>query len=339
MADFSKERLYFFDNAKFLLVALVVIGHIIEPLREVSPFLRAVYIVIYLFHMPCFVMISGYFAHKRRKSFELLKFILLYTLFQIIFALGSKTEFIFFHPLWILWYLFAWIIWNLSLKFIPQKHKTWVVLGSFLFGILIGYSTNVSYFLSLSRIISFYPFFLLGYYSKSWWLWREKRKYQTIILRSSAIILLSTFFLIIYLTFGNIDPYKFIYYSYPYVETESPLALAWVFRVSSYVASIITGFAFFLLVPQKKQFFTKYGQNTLQVYLLHACVLYPLYTLDVYEKIISPWSKIALLIGGGLVTIFLGSKAITYLFQKIELILDPKRQLVRYFKKYFFPDF
>lgn len=338
MSENFRERVYFFDNAKFLLVMLVVIGHIIEPLREFSPFFRAVYIVIYLFHMPCFVMLSGYFAHKRKKSFELLKFIILYGIFQLIFALGSKTEFLFFHPLWILWYLFAWIVWNLSLRFIPNKHKTVVVLGSFLVGIIIGYVSNVSYYFSLSRIISFYPFFLLGYYSDQWWLWKEKRKYQTIILRCSALILFCAFFLIIYLTFSNIDPYKFIYYSYPYIETESPLSIAWVFRLSSYVASIITGFAFFLLVPQRKLFFTSFGKNTLQVYLLHACVLYPLYVLEIYDKINTPIDKIVLLVLGFLTTIFLCSKWVSYCFQKIETIIDPKRQLSKYIEKHF-PDF
>jgi len=334
----NQERVDFFDNAKFLLISLVVLGHLIEPFRDNSPFFRSIYIVIYLFHMPCFIMLSGYFAKKREKSFELIKFLLLYILFQIIFTFAAKVKLELLHPLWILWYLFAWIIWNLSLKFIPEKRKVLIVISAFIIGLVVGYHPDISYYLSLSRIISLYPFFLLGYYSDTWWIWKKKRTYQTLILKMSGIILLSSFFLIVYLTFTNIDPYKFIYYSYPYNDTESPLSIAWLFRLASYGASTITGFAFFLLVPQKKMFFTRYGRNTLQVYLLHACVLYPLYGIDLIHKINTPFDKLLLLIVGFIMIIFLCSPIISFLYRKIEYLVDPKKQIYNYLNKKF-PNF
>ena len=47
------------DNARFVLIALVVIGHGMGQLRDHSPLLKAAYYFIYLFHIPAFVYLSG----------------------------------------------------------------------------------------------------------------------------------------------------------------------------------------------------------------------------------------------------------------------------------------
>lgn len=331
----KEARSYFFDNAKFLLIILVVIGHIIEPLRETSLFFKSLYITIYLFHMPCFVLLSGYFARQRKKNFELVKFLKLYIFFQIIFVFVSKTYVSLLHPLWLLWYLFSWIAWNLSIPLLSDKKKIYIVIVAFLVGLAIGYLSEVSYYLSLSRMIVFYPFFLLGYYSDRWWLWKKKKKYQTIILRIASVLMLSAFFVTIYLTFGNIDPYKVLYFSFPYSESPTPFGFAWAFRLFAYLSSCITGLAFFLLVPQRKTFFTDYGKKTLQVYLLHACLLYPLYKFDIFDRISNNWDKIWLLTYSVLMTIFLSSKYVSYIYDLIEWTIDLKNQALKFIKKHF----
>jgi len=57
----AKVRDPFFDNAKFLAIVLVVAGHAIESLRDV-PIARSVYLFVYMFHMPAFIIIAGYFS-------------------------------------------------------------------------------------------------------------------------------------------------------------------------------------------------------------------------------------------------------------------------------------
>lgn len=58
-----KERDYFFDNSKFYLIALVFIGHIINTCRS-NDIAKWLYDFIYVFHMPAFIFISGYFSIK-----------------------------------------------------------------------------------------------------------------------------------------------------------------------------------------------------------------------------------------------------------------------------------
>ncbi|WP_368917457.1 acyltransferase family protein, partial [Staphylococcus haemolyticus] len=56
------KRDYFFDNARAILIFLVVFGHMIQPYTSESKYLSALYLLIYSFHMPSFLFISGYFA-------------------------------------------------------------------------------------------------------------------------------------------------------------------------------------------------------------------------------------------------------------------------------------
>ncbi len=51
----NKERDYFFDNLKAVLIFLVVLGHFLLPIRGDNP-LVVVKRLIYVFHMPLFVL-------------------------------------------------------------------------------------------------------------------------------------------------------------------------------------------------------------------------------------------------------------------------------------------
>ena len=63
----TKERDYFFDNVKAVLMFLVVLGHLLLPIHGES-FLVVVKRLIYVFHMPMFVFVSGYFAKTFYKN-------------------------------------------------------------------------------------------------------------------------------------------------------------------------------------------------------------------------------------------------------------------------------
>ena len=55
-------RDYLFDNLKVLLIFLVVFGHLLEKYIDKDLFLRSIYIFIFMFHMPLFIYVSGYFS-------------------------------------------------------------------------------------------------------------------------------------------------------------------------------------------------------------------------------------------------------------------------------------
>lgn len=168
----KNERLYGFDNLKFLLIFLVVLGHFLEfcvPFRG-SELLRR---LIYCFHMPAFLFLTGYFAKFRPKKI-VFAFGITYLLFQVLyrlfdyFVLGGETLILqFSFPDWLLWYLFTVMLYYLLIPLIDVK-KLWqkivIVVLCVAAALLAGEDPYLGYGLSASRTAAFLPFFVLGFY-------------------------------------------------------------------------------------------------------------------------------------------------------------------------------
>ncbi|MFP4199525.1 MAG: acyltransferase family protein [Halanaerobium sp.] len=117
----SKKRLYYFDNAKFILISLVLIGHFFEPILEQDALARSLYILIYTFHMPAFIFIAGYFT-KLNSDFRfyliknIRKLIIPYFIFQLLYLIFNSVlnysyfPFTFKKPFWILWFLLSHLL-------------------------------------------------------------------------------------------------------------------------------------------------------------------------------------------------------------------------------------
>ena len=164
----NSVRNYKLDNMKALLIFLVVLGHLLECFGgERKTWL---YLVIYSFHMPAFIYITGYFSRFKpeRLVFKLcysyLVYQVLYLLFQR-YCLGQENTIQFATPYWILWYLMSMIIWTLLLQVVDETifSKKVVVIAAVSVALLSGFDNSVGYYLSLSRTLVFLPFFVLGY--------------------------------------------------------------------------------------------------------------------------------------------------------------------------------
>ncbi|HIH7688637.1 TPA: acyltransferase family protein, partial [Staphylococcus aureus] len=111
-----KERDYFFDNARAILILLVVFGHMLQPYTSGDKYLSALYLVIYSFHMPTFLFISGYFAKNIDKPYYLEKiskrlivpYMIFFAFFSIYYFLTGKSDELQldpFNPVFALWFL------------------------------------------------------------------------------------------------------------------------------------------------------------------------------------------------------------------------------------------
>ena len=166
-----KTREYQYDNLRFLLIALVVLGHLLEIARGI-PHWKILYDVIYSFHMPAFLFLSGMFARLDRGKFLFglcLPYLGLQVLYQIWdgFLLERSVEVGIAQPYWLLWYLFALIIYHLLLPIYdtPDRQKRILLLaGAFAISLLAGFDKSIGYTWSASRVLVFQPWFLLGYY-------------------------------------------------------------------------------------------------------------------------------------------------------------------------------
>ena len=61
-----KERNLKLDNAKGILITLVVIGHMLLPIQGTTRGVTNFFYMIYAFHMPAFVFISGLLDPRRQ---------------------------------------------------------------------------------------------------------------------------------------------------------------------------------------------------------------------------------------------------------------------------------
>ena len=164
-----KERVYFGDNYKGILILLVVFGHFIYSYANnlSGSFVQNIYIFIYSFHMPAFIFCSGYFSksERSRSKESLTKLFLYYVFFNTLmlvfthFYMGSSIKLL--TPYYSYWYILSLIFWRaLAGKLSNVKG---IVILSVAVSMLLGYSKEFTNLLSLRRTVAFFPFFIAGY--------------------------------------------------------------------------------------------------------------------------------------------------------------------------------
>ncbi len=285
-----KKRDSFFDSLKFILICLVVFGHILEYSGIKDELSFKVYSFIYTFHMPLFIFISGYFSKnmtwdKLKKSFKTL--LPAYLVFQVILSIpnmmdGSFRLFNFLtSPQGILWYILALLYWRTIFYVVPKikfLNFPLVIAISVLMSFFIGL-INYPVFLSITKTIAFLPYFALGYYC-------TKNMTKKIIGwdKSVSIAILIMAFLLVYtFTTSNFVLNLYGEFSYKYVFNSIPEGLWW--RMISIVAAIILSCAVINLATDKLY---KLGRRTLDIYLLHAPLVYIGYGIFLQKVEISP---------------------------------------------------
>ncbi|HVL14849.1 MAG TPA: hypothetical protein VM529_19925, partial [Gemmata sp.] len=162
----------FYDNAKFLLMALVINGHAVEPLVGSHATVKSVYTFIYLFHMPCFVVLAGLLTKvrpgwaglansTRRLLVPYVAFQILSWLFRWAFSPGGAGSFSLFTPDWVLWFLVSLFWWRALLPlFVAVPFGLPLAVG---LGLAVGVVDGIGSPLSLSRTFVFFPYFLAGH--------------------------------------------------------------------------------------------------------------------------------------------------------------------------------
>jgi len=270
-----KKRAYCFDNLKCILIFLAVLGHLLTLSPEWGGWNEALYRLIYSFHMPVFLFITGWFAvYKRRTIIFHLAY--LYFLFQTIhrvffhgLLVGEPIVLNYTTPSWSLWYLMVSLFFYLLIPLfnVRGKRRRSCVLILFLFlSVCYGLDPDIDKYLSLGRFFSFLPFFALGYYARDW-----EQKIRTFRNRPVQLLLtLGVLAATVYLLFFCQLPKAAFYGSHPFEKLGigiltkfliQVLALLWLF--------------FFLLVlaprlDRRIPVVSTVGKNTLAVYLLHA---------------------------------------------------------------------
>ena len=285
------ERDKYWDSLKFILIFLVVYGHIASHYLGNSHFNMAIYNLIYFFHMPLFIFVSGRFSHLRdRKKYKrgIIRLMETYLVFQIIRTIASvlfEKELLSLAflttPNWILWYLIVLIYWRLLIymihgRFGPlwiQLNRHSIIMTSFCISMIAGFIPIDNPF-GIQRALSFLPFFVVGYYSVD----IDVRKLINKIPIALAIMIIFAAFVILYVLNDNFDYIhhcSFPYWSEDWFHTLLMFGLRCLFFVVSFVISA----SVMRLVPSSS-LFAGWGRATMFIFLYHSFalreVLFPL---------------------------------------------------------------
>lgn len=270
----------YFDNAKFLLVTLVVVGHswTLLPTNSTQQWL---YDFLYAWHVPAFVLVTGYlsrsFTWEPDKMWSLVRTVAVpYFIFEAALAafrhLAGGIDFndLWTDPHWPMWYLSALFFWRLAtpvLLRIPAPVCIAVAL-SLAGGMWAGDIADAA------RIFGLLPFFVIGLRIRPehWQLLRTPR------VRALAAVGLVGLFVLARFAQAWI-PSEWLYYRSRYNILESSLGDAFMIRMVLLLVGAAGAFAFFALVPRRRTWFSALGGATLVVYLCHGFfVLTPRYS-------------------------------------------------------------
>lgn len=263
------------DNAKFVLIYCVVLGHLINTLDISSAFLKGLQVFIYTFHMPAFLFLAGLFSKrtvKGRRFDKMIPYLILYLfmkLFRFIvysFMNGKASGFDLWSESGVPWYALTLFFCYVLTAILCALKERYVLMISIVMGVAAGYCTWLGDFLTGMRFFTFYPFFVMGYCMPVDRLYEFTQK-RSVKMISAACMAVT---LGICLMYGN-PLYKklgFLKGKNTYLKMKMyPYGGA--YRAVFYLAALILTICVLALIPSVHCFITTWGSRSIQVFALH----------------------------------------------------------------------
>ena len=259
----NKERSAYWDNIKGFLILLVVFAHVLYKLQNVSEGINLGVDLIYMFHMPAFVFVSGYFGKSRHsESFEsILKLVFLFFIFNsLTMFIDNRTTYL--EPVYSYWYLVALIVWRLTARHISKFKLVTVIL--FAAALLIGFFPAIDNHFAVARIIGFYPFYMLGYQLSE----KQHNKLMDMAYSRRALFGVVLFLVMATAALGSILVFSYRDEDLEMMPYGTPVGF--IARLAMFVVALIAIYAIRFIVPDKKiPFITQIGRNSLWIFVLH----------------------------------------------------------------------
>ncbi len=326
---------YLIDNFKVLLIFLVVFNHIIAfNLVKVDTVVRYVWYAITIFHMPAFIFVSGYLSKKPQnvlKNFKnlLIPYILGYSLtWYSQIWLGRSVDYEILRPTGtVMWYILALFIYRLTIEALGKIR--FIVPLSIIIALWAGTRPEFTTFLSASRIVVFFPFFVAGYLWKSEYITAVRKfKGKWVLVPISGVLLWA---IPNYMISNEMGVAIFRgNHGYKLCGLTDPEGI--VIRLLMYLVSFILIYTFLALLPDIKLPITYVGRHTMGIYFFHypiMIIMNGLYLLQIPEM-----NNVWVLLGVSLVFVLvLGSLPVDLLYtgvlNLVAFILIKKDKTVR----------
>ncbi|WP_128378230.1 acyltransferase family protein [Streptomyces cavernae] len=274
----TAHRNAYFDNAKYLTIVLVACGHAWEPLTHDSRAVHAAYLTVYAFHMPAFALISGYFSRSFDMAPGRLKRLLTgvvvpYLVFETAYTLFYRSAqddpgypFSLLDPWYVMWFLVALFIWRLTTPiWLALRHPVPIALGV---AVLASVSPDLGGDLSLQRVLSFLPYFVLGLRLRAEHFSRLRTwRVRVAALPVAALTLAAAYWA---------SPWFDAGWLYHRGSVEGLGVSRWVGLVSTpalFALALVLTACFLAWVPGRHMWCTALGTGTMYGYLLHGFII------------------------------------------------------------------
>jgi len=325
------SRVPLWDNARWIAVTLVVVGHAILKLIGEADTPYAMYLFIYAFHVPVFVAVSGYFAKsgspEPRQMYRLLTDIVLpYLIFETIWTtlrwvLGGKFLLDYSTASWTLWFLLALVFWRISLPYLvllryPLSISIIISIGS-------GYISAIDGTFTLARTLGLLPFFVFGWKLRQWLVtdtWLNLRAGIVWRWRAGAIALFGVLYVLIAVNIEalrTVQIRRFLVYSEAYSTFNYEEFWAGGVRLAVMTLAFALIVAFLMLIPRRTTWFSSLGGATMYIYLLHTFVLYPLRESGVLDGPQPTWVLPAMIVLSVGISVTLSLAAVRRVFRPL----------------------
>ncbi len=294
------------DNARLLAAVLICAGHFTDPFVAPDNSWAALWVALWPFRVPVFVVLSGYFTstqpHTLRSVWALVRDIaLVYVIFQTIAILQQGWyrdiwDWSYDEPGLALWFLLSLFVWRLAAPYLWRIPGRLIV--AFAVAILGGF-LDLSTQWAWARTVAWLPLFVVGLELRNprFVAWLRVRTQQIV-----ASVLLTVSLAAGMLLGGQVRRSPLMMRSGYSGAFESQIIDAGVRSVALVVAAVLA-LALLSVIPRGRiVWWTALGAGSFTVYLLHPVVLRYLASLDVFSDLVTTprclaWAAGAVLLG------------------------------------------
>lgn len=291
----KKARDPLLDNARAILIALVVVGHTLEQIH--TPLAEIVYTWIYSFHMPAFVVITGFLSRSYRSEPRqvarlLTSMLIPYLIFQVIHTVennvidGKPISISLWDPSWTMWFLLALVFWRL---FTPVlRVLRYPLVFAVAISVIAPLDSQVGTELTWARVLSFLPFFVLGFVATP----EHLRKLRDLPgARAIGAVALVGAFLVAVLTHDMFSTDIFTL-SRSYADMDVAAWYGVVTRMMVLVCGTVLSLAVVMVSPRRHHWYTEIGVQSLTIYLAHAALLQIPRNLEWSDAVTKDWQTV-----------------------------------------------
>ena len=295
----NNNRIYLFDNVKWLAIVMVVVGHAIGFLTDAAgnQFEKNLFVIIYSVHMPLFIFISGLFIKPMNKDTKIPKdkiiaFLAIGMVLRVFTAilrilLGKSN---YFYSVLDMYDSYTWFMGAMAvmifLTWLLRSYSPKIIFPiALLIGCMAGYDKFLGDQFALMRIVVFFPVFLIGYYFTP----EQILKLVSVKwLKIAAVLVIAGFVALCVLNKGFGETFRPLFTGRNRFTVLSKQAypFAVFYRLASYGISALMGLSIMCLVPNRSLgYITKMGAKTLQIYFWHKMVLITMEHFQVYKML------------------------------------------------------